>query len=131
MSFLTALRAKRGPRAKKSATFLLVYSPPDEPTVKVGRLDFDGELWTFTYDEEYKRRTDLRPIEGFGDLQKIYRSPVLFPFFAVRIPHESRSDIQQRLANEHVRDRDESDLLRLFGRHVVSSPAFELIPVAA
>ncbi len=131
MSFLAALRTKRSPRSRKPASFLLLYTPPvKEPPVKVGRLDFDGELWTFRYDEEYKARTDLRPIEGFGELDKVYRSPVLFPFFAVRIPHESRSDIRQQLDKDKVRDSDESDLLRLFGRRVVSSPAFELIPAA-
>jgi HipA-like protein len=107
-----------------------VYSPPKGPSVKVGRLDFDGELWTFRYEDEYKTRTDLRPIEGFVDLEKVYRSPVLFPFFAVRIPHEDRADVRRKLDADNISERDTIDLLRLFGRHVVSSPAFQLIPAA-
>ena len=130
MSFLTALRAKRPRRPQKPASFLLVYTPPKESALKVGRLDFDGELWSFRYDEEYKLREDLRPIEGFSDLEKVYRSPVLFPFFAVRIPNESRADVQQRLDEDKESGREQSDLLRLFGRRVVSSPSFELIPAA-
>lgn len=96
--------------------------------VSVGYLDYDGKVWTFSYDEAYKRRPDLRSIEGFDELERIYQSPVLFPFFAVRIPDADRPDVRRRLEAERVRDPHPTDLLRLFGRRVVSSPAFELVP---
>jgi HipA-like protein len=97
--------------------------------VTVGRLDYNGEMWTFAYDDEYKRRSDsLRPVEGFDDVEKVYRSSILFPFFAVRIPDADRPDVRKRLSEEHIINPDASDLLRLFGRRVVSSPAFELVP---
>ena len=134
MSFFSALKTKRTPR-HQPASFTLIYWPRDDQgrrqaEVKVGRLDFDGDLWTFRYDEEYKHRTDLRPIEGFGEIEKVYRSPVLFPFFAVRIPHESRADVRDKVDERALEERDEGELLRIFGRHVVSSPAFELIPAS-
>jgi HipA-like protein len=96
--------------------------------VTVGELDFDGSMWTFRYDDEYKRHDELRPIEGFDDVQKVYRSSVLFPFFAVRIPDIEREDIKRRLEKDRIRDPEPTDLLRIFGRRVVSSPGFELLP---
>ena len=85
-------------------------------------------MWTFAYSDEYKRRDDLRPIEGFDDIERVYRSSVLFPFFAVRIPDIDRKDVRMRLASERVVDPEPADLLRIFGQRVVSSPAFELVP---
>jgi HipA-like protein len=102
--------------------------PPDSEGITVGHLELAGGVWTFRYDDEYKSRPDLRPIEGFDDVGRIYRSTVLFPFFAVRVPDVARPDVRLRLAKARVRHPETTDLLRLFGRRVVSSPAFELIP---
>ena len=116
-------------RPAKPARFILRYVPQSDEHVTVGTLEFDGDVWTFEYDPEYKSRAELRPIEGLDDLSKVHRSPVLFPFFAVRIPDTARADIRKRLKDDQVRDPDPVDLLRMFGRRVVSSPAFELLPV--
>ena len=128
MSLLETLKAMRSRPAHKAAQFVLLYSPPAERPVTVGHLQFDGSMWTFGYDDEYKRRRDLRPIEGFDELMRTYRSSVLFPFFAVRIPDVDRDDVKRKLQEDRVRDPEPTDLLRLFGRRVVSSPAFELVP---
>ena len=93
----------------------------------VGYLTFEDDWWTFEYDSGYRSRSDLRPIEGFDDLDKVYRSKVLFPFFAVRVPDEQRTDIRRRLAEKDIKDPDTSDLLREFGRRAAASPAFELV----
>jgi hypothetical protein len=128
MSFLTEFRSRRSRKLRKPESFTLVYSPPSGGPVTVGRLDFDGDVWTFAYADEYKRREDLRPLEGFSDVERVYRSQMLFPFFAVRIPDRTRTDVRDRLDKDQVQDPGPSDLLRLFGRRVVSSPGFELIP---
>ena len=128
MTLLDTLRSMRAQRRHKPARFVLMYEPLAEPRVTVGRLDFDGLMWTFTYDDEYKGRSDLRPIEGFDDRERVYKSSVLFPFFAVRIPDVDRDDVKRRLERDRIRDPDPGDLLRLFGRRVVSSPGFELLP---
>jgi len=107
---------------------VLCYHPTDEKSVTVGELRFDGEAWTFVYDDEYKRRRDLRPIEGFDDLERVYRSSALFPFFAVRIPDVHRPDVIRVLAKARLKYPEQADMLRLFGRSVVSSPSFELLP---
>jgi HipA-like protein len=128
MSLVNTLRAIRSRPSQKAAAFVLLYVPLGEHPVTVGHLDFDGSLWTFRYDDEYKQRSDLRPIEGFDHVEKVYRSSVLFPFFAVRIPDPERNDVKRRLEEDHVLDPEPTDLLRIFGRRVVSSPAFELLP---
>lgn len=136
--YRTLLRALRQRRSRgtsatpaRTATFSLMYRPPREEAVPVGYLSFDGSAWTFTYDDKYKQRSDLRPIEGFDDVEKVYRSAHLFPFFAVRIPDVDRQDVRRRLREDHLDAPEETDLLRMFGRRVVSSPAFELLPVSA
>ncbi len=114
----------------KPAAFELRYAPSTEDQLVVGYLDFRDGVWTFRYDETFKKR-GIRPIEGFDDVEKVYRSPALFPFFAVRIPDVDRTDVRRKLQEQRVRDPQQTDLLRIFGRRVLSSPAFELIPRAA
>ncbi|HXK39220.1 MAG TPA: HipA N-terminal domain-containing protein [Candidatus Paceibacterota bacterium] len=93
----------------------------------VGHLSLDDGEWSFQYDPDYRRRRDLRPLEGLDDLEKVYRSKTLFPFFAVRVPDEQRPDVRRRLEAEKITTPDESDLLRIFGRRAAASPAFELV----
>jgi HipA-like protein len=128
MTLLDTLKAMRFKPSQKAARFTLRYSPSGEPPVTVGHLEFDGTMWTFRYADEYKQRPDLRPIEGFDDVAKVYRSSVLFPFFAVRIPDPDREDVRRKLEEDRIHDPEAADLLRIFGRRVVSSPAFELLP---
>ncbi len=128
MSLVDTMRAMRSRRSQKAARFVLLYVPQKERHITVGHLEFDGKTWTFRYDDEYKRRSDLRPIEGFDELEKVYNSSVLFPFFAVRIPDPGRDDVKRRLEEDRVSHPEPADLLRIFGRRVVSSPAFELVP---
>jgi len=128
MSLLAAFKTLGLGASEKPARFVLRYSPPDEPAVTVGHLEFDGTSWVFRYHSDYKRRSDLRPIEGFDDKEQEYRSPVLFPFFLVRIPDISRDDVKAKIALHRVRRPDTGDLLRIFGRRAISSPAFELLP---
>ena len=132
MGVLDALRASLRVRpAAKRAEFRLLYEPSPSVRIDVGHLTFDGRSWVFTYDDEYKRRGDLRPLEGFPDKTQTYRSTVLFPIFAVRIPDLDRRDVRRRLKQDRLQDPDLIDMLRLFGRRVVSSPGFELIPCTA
>ena len=131
-SLLESLRRLMGrqmSRSHKSARFRLEYAPPagGGSSVTVGHLSFDGTQWSFRYDPEYRRRSELRPIEGFPDLDKVYRATTLFPFFAVRIPHEDRPDVRRRLERDHVEEPDATDLLRMYGRHAAASPAYELV----
>jgi len=112
-------------REPKGAQFTLKYAPANGPQVIVGYLTLEEDgRWAFAYDSEY-RRSDLRPIEGFDDLDRIYRSTALFPFFAMRIPDPQRADVRERLRD--IEHPDAADLLRAFGRRAAASPAFELV----
>lgn len=129
MSLRKFLQSVLPQRARPPVRFELRYVPRGEDAVAVGVLTFAQDRWIFEYDEEFKRlRGTLRPIEGFRDLDKVYESRVLFPFFAVRIPDLDRKDVQRVLEARHISDPDLPDLLRIFGRRALSSPAFELIP---
>jgi hypothetical protein len=128
MSLMKTLWATRFLATGKPARFVRRYIPPTTPSVTVGDLEFDGMTWTFRYDVEYKhRRMELRPIEGLDDLDRVYCSRMLFPFLAVRIPNIDQDDVKRKLAENHVRNPEPTDLLRIFGRRAISSPAFELL----
>ena len=127
---MTSLWAMMPRPSGRPARFQLVYHPPDgRETVVVGHLRFEDGTWTFEYDSEFKaRRGEFHPLEGFDKFDDVYTSRSLFPFFAVRIPDVQRPDVQRRLREDHLRDPEPTDLLRLFGRRVVSSPGYELLP---
>lgn len=115
----------RTSREEKPAHFILIFHSQDHG-VKVGHLCFDGKKWSFEYDGEYRSRDNLRPLEGFCEKSETYRSSHLFPFFEVRIPDLNRSDVKQKLGTSHASRFSKSELLRRFGRRVVSSPSLEL-----
>src|SRR5487761_1854374 len=78
----------------------------------VGTLMGRDGKWTFWYSEEFRHRSDLRP------------------FFLLRIPSMSQSDVQDALKHEHIDASDEAALLRRFGRRTIANP-FELVDVDA
>lgn len=45
----------------------------------------DGE-WCFKYSEEFKQQTQIKPLTDFPDVNKVYASKELYPFFVERIP---------------------------------------------
>lgn len=125
---VTFFRRAFGTRPGREAKFVLRYVPAKDQALDVGLLEFDGTYWTFGYTDDYRRASELmRPIEGFEDLDRTYKSQALFPFFAVRIPDLDRKDVRRQVKDaKHI---DTADLLRQFGRRVVSSPGFELQPL--
>lgn len=66
----------------------------------IGRLTFDGEIYTFEYINEVKlaQESGFQPLMNFPDLNKVYSSKELFAFFANRIMQPSRPDYQNYLA---------------------------------
>jgi HipA-like protein len=110
---------------RKSASFRLELDA--KPAITVGHLTYDDGVWSFFYDDAFKQHKDLRPLDGFPDIDRVYRSQLLFPFFAVRIPDRGRADVEARLAKEAIAEPDAVDLLRIFGRRIVSSPGLLLL----
>lgn len=79
----------------------------------VGTLTQEGAEFVFQYASGYRSDNSAEPLPAFPDKDEVYRSNVLFPFFAVRLPSLDRPDIREAMKEKDV---SEDDLLRLLGR---------------
>ena len=52
----------------------------------VGVLLYEDGTWSFTYSDEYKAQDKLDPLVNFPNLDQVYKSDQLWPFFASRLP---------------------------------------------
>lgn len=106
---------------------LHVYAPHDHGRVRVGTLTVEGDEFVFVYDTEFATNPTVRPLVGFSQLDKVYRSNELWPFFKTRIPPVDRDDVRVQLQQSNV---EASDTLRVLGtvaRAAIASPyVFEL-----
>ena len=103
------------------ASFRLVYDG-----LTIGTLSVEAGRWTFAYSDEFKRSGELRPIVEFPDVDKVYQSAELWPFFALRIPSLKQTAIEATIKREHIDRNNEVELLRRFGQRTATNP-FELI----
>lgn len=91
--------------------------------IPVGELICEAGLWTFAYTEQFKvRRDEFYPIVGFPDLDKVYRSEQLWPFFLVRIPGLGQPEVQETILKEKIDATNEAQLLRRFGERTIANP---------
>ena len=72
--------------------------PDGGPIQPIGFLSFDGQVYQFAYIRHAREVKDFRPLLGFPDLRRMYRSPDLFPLFAQRAMDPRRPDYQRYLA---------------------------------
>jgi HipA-like protein len=98
-------------------TFLLLYGQQ-----QVGFLMLQDGVWQFAYTDSYKINAALPALPDFPDKERTYRSPILWAFFAHRIPGLKQPAIQEIIRREHIDPHNEVDLLRRFGRAVISNP---------
>jgi hypothetical protein len=63
----------------------------------VGYLTRKNNLWQFNYSEDFKNQKEYYRLVGFSDLNKLYQSEVLWPFFKIRIPGLKQPMIQEVL----------------------------------
>lgn len=94
--------------------------------IEVGLLYCENGEWFFKYSEEFKKHLDYNRIVGFPDLNKVYKSEELWPFFQIRIPGLKQPAIQEILKKENIDESDEVKLLKRFGRKSISNP-YELV----
>lgn len=93
----------------------------------VGLLEFDGELYRFSYISNAAVVHGFRVLLGFGDLHRSYESRTLFPLFAQRVMDPRRPDYGRYVSRLGLPDdatpweqmtrsggRREGDLLQLF-----------------
>jgi HipA-like protein len=92
----------------------------------VGILSVDGGRWTFRYADEFRARTDMRPLPIFPDVRQVYQSDELWSFFRMRVPSLKQPSVREIVDKEGIDSSDQVQLLRRFGRRTVSNP-FELI----
>ena len=60
----------------------------------VGRLDFDGSTYRFSYTQGARELEGFSPFAQMGDLTKVYESKILFPLFANRLLSKSRPEYE-------------------------------------
>lgn len=88
----------------------------------VGYLARKNNLWQFKYSNDFKNQKEYYRLVGFSDLNKIYKSEVLWPFFKIRIPGLKQPMIQEIIDSDRLDTTDEAALLKRFGRRSISNP---------
>lgn len=95
--------------------------------LRIGILHCEKGEWYFKYTDEFKEHSDeYNRIVGFPDLNKIYTSETLWPFFQIRIPGLKQPAIQEILKKESIDKGNEVALLKRFGHKSISNP-YELV----
>ena len=76
------------------STLYLAWRQPNQRWWPVGRLDYDGSEYVFTYTKGARSAAEggFRPLASFPDFDQVYLSKELFPLFGNRLPPRSRSD---------------------------------------
>ncbi len=97
--------------------FALLYKD-----ILIGHLEVEEGKWKFYYSEEFKHNNELSYISGFPDLNKIYYSEILWPFFKIRIPGLGQPRVQKTIKEENISEKDEIALLKRFGKQSISNP---------
>jgi HipA-like protein len=94
--------------------------------IPVGQLSLKDSEWVFSYTPEFRLHHDLRPIVEFPDIERVYSSKALWPFFQMRIPSRTQASVDQVIRREQIAEDDEAAMLSRFGRRTISNP-YELI----
>jgi len=95
--------------------------------IRVGNLYCNQGEWFFKYSDEFKTHSDVyNRIIGFPDMDKTYKSELLWPFFQIRIPGLKQPAIQEILKRENIDQYNEVELLKRFGHKNVTNP-YELV----
>lgn len=96
--------------------------------IQVGELYCANGLWYFKYSSEFKNHlSTYNLIVGFPDVDKIYKSETLWPFFRIRIPGLKQPAIREIMSNEKIDETNEVELLKRFGNRTISN-SYELEP---
>jgi len=88
----------------------------------IGYLTVEDGLWNYKYSDEFKSQDKYARLTGFSDLNKIYRTNVLWPFFKIRIPGLKQPMIKDIIEAENLDAKNEAVLLKRFGEKSMSNP---------
>lgn len=95
-----------------------VYRKTPAETILVGRLSCEDDDYVFRYDTGYAGE----PISAFPMLDQEYRSPLLWPFFAIRIPPLDRQDMREEIASRSLREDQILEILGTVATVSVANP---------
>jgi HipA-like protein len=90
--------------------------------LKIGYLSLANGEWSFAYSNEFKKQNRLLPMIDFPDVNKVYESEELWPFFTSRIPSQSQPEIQFAIRQNKIDGDNEVSLLEFFGRRTITNP---------
>ena len=98
--------------------------------IRIGILYCEKGDWFFKYTDDFKKQSDVyNRIVGFPDLNKTYKSDILWPFFQIRIPGLKQPAIQKILKEEKIDKTNEVALLKRFGFKTITNP-YQLVATA-
>ena len=90
--------------------------------LEMGSLKFLNNYWVFEYSEVFKKQQEITPLIDFPDLDKIYKSEMLWPFFSNRIPSIKQPKIQDYISKHPTESKNTVKLLEVFGEYSVNNP---------
>ena len=116
------LASAPAPRDDLDRKIDVLLSLPNGKRLLVGTLSYADNEYVFQYSEAFKHQSDVPPIAAFANLGEEYRSPVLWPFFTVRLPPTHRADVQKLTAGRNIDTADQVRMLAELGRRSLTSP---------
>lgn len=90
--------------------------------LEMGTLKFLGDEWIFEYGSLFKEQHVISPLIDFPEVNKIYKSQILWPFFSNRIPSLKQPKIKAYIDQHPAEKQNEVKLLALFGEYSVNNP---------
>ncbi len=102
---------------ESSAEFALIFD-----NLPVGILSLEKGTWSFQYAAPFKHQSHIKPLSEFPDVDKVYRSKTLWPFFAFRIPGMNQPQAKELAEEKGITEGDIVKLLDLFGRKSINNP---------
>lgn len=105
-------------------------SKPEEPGIsfvlflgalEVGTLRMEDGEWIFSYSEAFRKQSKVAPVIDFPRIEREYRSPQLWPFFALRVPSLVQAHVREYLSKTR-NEPDVASLMSEFGRRSAANP---------
>ncbi len=88
----------------------------------IGYLSVAEGVWSFKYDEGFKKSENFQSLIDFPSVDKVYKASHLWPFFSHRIPGLGQPNVQEIVKNENIDKHNEVDLLKRFGSQTITNP---------
>lgn len=88
----------------------------------IGTLELKKGIWIFKYTEKFAEQDSMKPLIDFPNVDKVYKSKALYPFFVIRIPSIKQPKVKSIIAKEKIDETNEVALLKRFGRLSISNP---------